>query len=377
MAILRQALLGAIVSAALVVGADGQEAPGQALPNLIRGNERLGRGLLERVHRSNPDRNVAVSPISVSLILAALQTNADGVDIRREIGTAMGWGEYPNLTVPSRMLLVAFEKLDPLPEAAWISNSVLYRGSNTLSDRFMSSAEKYFGMTFASTGASKPGTASSNDFLVNSRTHLRTAWKGNTFSLSKPFKGEFETAPGRRKVVELLTSEVSTYRYAKTEAFEAVVLPCNRAYLLAVLPAPGHDLVELVRELAASPEAIDAALKRQAGTVTMPPFRIAVEANLRHQLEEMGIRQAFKDLGNIINIPGSRLTEINQRVNIHVDQNGITADAETVAGGIYGGIMAAPEPFSMRLNRPFVFLIRDSTTDALLFLGAVVDPGLN
>lgn len=43
----------------------------------------------------------------------------------------------------------------------------------------------------------------------------------------------------------------------------------------------------------------------------------------------------------------------------------------------YGGVMGATEPFSMKLNRPFVFLVADSTTDALLFLGAVVDPSLN
>ena len=60
-----------------------------------------------------------------------------------------------------------------------------------------------------------------------------------------------------------------------------------------------------------------------------------------------------------------------------MDKLGIRADAETVGGAIYGGIMGATEPFSMKLNRPFIFLIRDMTTDALLFLGGVVDPSLN
>ena len=60
-----------------------------------------------------------------------------------------------------------------------------------------------------------------------------------------------------------------------------------------------------------------------------------------------------------------------------MDKLGIRADAETVGGAIYGGIMGATEPSSMKLNRPFIFLIRDMTTDALLFLGAVVDPSLN
>ena len=82
---LRQSpFLLAVVSAALVVGVAGQGLPGQALSNLIRANERFGRILLERLHSTNPGRNVAVSPISVSIILAAIQTNADGSDTARK-----------------------------------------------------------------------------------------------------------------------------------------------------------------------------------------------------------------------------------------------------------------------------------------------------
>jgi serpin B len=401
------ALLLVVVSSALV-GIAGQELPGQALPSLISGNERFGRHLLERVHRSTPEHNVVVSPISLSIVFGALRSAADDGDTRREIANAFGWGEYTSLLVPSRMLLAAFEKpgappvqrrpLGPppppaeLPEAAWISNTVLYRGVDTLSERFIATGEKYFGMTFASTSANPtpddirqsrgsatgtlPRISSRNDVLVSSGTHLRTAWTGNTFSLSEPFPGEFETVSGRT-AVPMLRSEVSTYRYAKTQTFEAVVLPCNRAYLLAVLPAPGQDILSFERGLIASLDAVDAALKPQAGYVTLPPFHIRIEANLRPYLEEMGIRQVFKDLGTIMKVPGSRLTETNQHVDIQVNRGGIRADAETVGGAIYGGVMTASEPFSMTLNRPFVFLIRDSTTDTLLFLGAVVDPSLD
>lgn len=403
----RRTLLLSVLSVALITGIRGQEPPGQALPNLIRGNERFGRTLLEHVHRRAPDRNVVVSPISVSIILAALQSSSEYGEIRKEVGKAFGWGENPNLDVPSRMLLVAFEKPDPprtqtpkvdprfreLPEAAWISNAVVYRGHGTLSERFISAAEKYYGMTFSSTGPATPtqadirrsresagalpSTNPLNDVVISSGTHLRTAWSGNTFALSKPYQGEFETASGQPKLVKMLTSEATTYRYAKTERFEAVVLPCNRAYMLAVLPAPGQSILDLERELAASPVAIDAALKPHAGTVAMPPFHIQVETDLRQQIEEIGVRQVFKDLGSIVKIPASRLTEIRQKVDIQVDGIGIRADAETVGGAIYGGVAFVADPFRMEINRPFLFLIRDQTTDALLFLGAVVDPSLN
>ena len=45
-----------------------------------------------------------------------------------------------------------------------------------------------------------------------------------------------------------------------------------------------------------------------------------------------------------------------------------------MGAGIYRGVMGAVEPFKMTLDRPFILFIRDWTTDALLFLGAVSDP---
>ena len=47
----------------------------QGLPYLLRGNERFGRTLIEEVDRVNPDRNVVVCPVSLAIVLAAIQNN--------------------------------------------------------------------------------------------------------------------------------------------------------------------------------------------------------------------------------------------------------------------------------------------------------------
>ena len=88
----------------------------------------------------------------------------------------------------------------------------------------------------------------------------------------------------------------------------------------------------------------------------------------------MGIKKPFEDLGDLTRIPNSHLTEVAQKTDIQVDQNGVRASAESVVGAIYGGIGTAQNHFHLELNRPFVFLIRDRTTNALMFLGVVADP---
>jgi hypothetical protein len=49
-----------------------QEGAGQGLSELLRGNERFGRKLLQQVHAGSPDGNVVVSPVSLSVIFLAL-----------------------------------------------------------------------------------------------------------------------------------------------------------------------------------------------------------------------------------------------------------------------------------------------------------------
>ena len=90
----------------------------------------------------------------------------------------------------------------------------------------------------------------------------------------------------------------------------------------------------------------------------------------------MGVRKVFEDLGRLFTIPLSYVSEVKQTVDIQVDQSGIRADAGTVVGAVYGGVMSGPVPFSMELDRPFIYLIRERFTDALLFAGVVVDPSL-
>jgi serine protease inhibitor len=406
------ALTYVFVASAVTARAQPEIAP--YLSQLVHANEHFGRLLLERLHRDAPQHNVVVSPISLTITFAAIHQGCWNTPCGKEIGDAFGWGPYPYLTVPTRMLLAAFEGPEPpktvavpkatlppaytaTPEEAWIHNAVLFRNKDSktgvvlapFADEFVASATKYFGMKFVDTGkygptapdlravrksvGTLPTMSEMNDVWISSGTHLRTGWRGNTFSLGRPFTGEFRTTGGESRKVEMITSELSPYPHAKTDSFEAVVLPCGSASFIAVVPALGKDIHELEAELANSPNALDEALKPEVGVVTMPTFHIISDKNLTPKFQGLGIRRAFKDLGYMMTIPGSHLTEVAQSIDIQVDQSGIRADAETVTGVVYGGIMAG-EPFRMKIDRPFLFLIRDRNVNALLFIGAVMDP---
>jgi serpin B len=144
--------------------------------------------------------------------------------------------------------------------------------------------------------------------------------------------------------------------------------------MVIVLPAPGSSIAQLEQELATQPDALDVALKKRVGRVTMPAFHMIYSADLGESIKALGVTTPFKNLVGMISIQGSHLTQVVQTVDIQVDKEGIRANSETVSGMVYGGILAANDPFHMVVDRPFLFLIRDQTTNALLFIGALMDP---
>jgi serpin B len=66
------------------------------------------------------------------------------------------------------------------------------------------------------------------------------------------------------------------------------------------------------------------------------------------------------------------LKDIRQQARIRVDEKGTEASAVTsVSVGVVG---VTPKALSFQAKHPFLFLVRDRSTNAVLFLGRVVSP---
>jgi serpin B len=147
---------------------------------------------------------------------------------------------------------------------------------------------------------------------------------------------------------------------------------------LLVLPAPGIDIEQLEVAYSENPKMVESLLVRGEGDVQLPPFHFSYEADLKRSLEKMGIHRIFSNPNTLMSMAPDRaggvLRGVAQKTEIIVDENGIRADAGTIFSGVYGGILGVREPFHMNLNRPFLFLIRDNVTHALLFAGVVMNP---
>ncbi|HUB52507.1 MAG TPA: serpin family protein [Terracidiphilus sp.] len=389
------------------------------MQQFLRGNDKFGLSLLAENHARTPKKNAVVAPLSLTILLSAIEANSYRKETRQQISQIFGWDRGVEPGIPAKMVLSAMEppKIAQTPPAApkpkeqpwegeslWIANRMLYRTKKNepplLNKWFVQNAKELFGLELVDVGDRHPAAAdlqgSRSDtgrlpevspldqVWLSSGTHLRQTWE-ELFMESEPHPGEFKAESGQSQVVQQVDSVLEKLEYLKTDRFEAVVLPCGRVSMIAVLPRNGMKIQELEGILASEPDALNA-MKPSLGSVTMPIFTIHATMHLESAIKAMGVTDIFENLEGVarqdhrfgpkgsFDVAVAKVTDVAQAIDFTADKHGIHADAETVIGAIPLGLLVGPDPFHLNLNRPFVFLVRENASGALLFAGALMDP---
>jgi len=100
----------------------------------------------------------------------------------------------------------------------------------------------------------------------------------------------------------------------------------------------------------------------------MPQFHLARTNELLNVLTQEGLRPGGDYTGLS---SGAHVSDLVQKVDISVDKNGTTAAAAT---GLALATSARISRTHITLDRPFLFLVTDTTTNTPLFLTRVADP---
>jgi hypothetical protein len=322
----------------------------------------------------------------LTIQFAAIQTHSWWEeDTQKELAATFDWDNSARLEGPSHLLLAAFSSsawsADGISHAASTDITTTVYTSPLLPDQifepnFLRSAQQYFGMTFKP--APHPFQPLANGkipaIVIDAHMKLQLPWGTNLFTVSEPTAGDFHNLSGPTTRITLLHSEMGKYPYVENDRYEAVKLPCHGGSMIVILPAKGRSIAETETQLAAAIDELDNSLQPQYGVVALPVFHIHVEHSLSAPLEQIGIHRVFKTLGRLVKIKeGAYVEQISQDIEFDVDRKGIRANAKTFTVSIVGGIMSVPKPFSMVVNRPFIFIVRDKDTGATTFLGSVVE----
>jgi serpin B len=113
----------------------------------------------------------------------------------------------------------------------------------------------------------------------------------------------------------------------------------------------------------------------QAGRmeIMIPRFTTTQSFNLSGQLESLGMPSAFNpgqaDFSGMDETTNLFISDVFHKAFVAVDESGTEAAAATATV-----MVMAAEPDEFIANRPFIFLIRDNGSGAILFLGRIIDP---
>jgi serpin B len=167
--------------------------------------------------------------------------------------------------------------------------------------------------------------------------------------------------------------QTGEFKLAFSESFQALELPYegNDLSMVVMLPTESNGLPAL--EKAVSPELLAGLeFNEQEVFVQLPKFKLEWKLELSRILAAMGMPLAFSDQADLSGMDGSRSLSIGfviHKAFVEVNEEGTEAAAATAVG-----IRATSMPPMFEANRPFLFLIRENTTGAILFIGRVTDP---
>jgi serpin B len=195
--------------------------------------------------------------------------------------------------------------------------------------------------------------------------------KSEDFHLSR---AQTVTAPlmhreGRFSYFDGGTFQILEIPYKSKELSMIVFLPKEAGGLSALEPSlTGPNLQQWLGKLTSVPKVI----------VTMPKFKMTQQFELGSTLSAMGMPQAFSGSADFSGMTGHRdfsISEVIHKAYVDVNEEGTEAAAAT-AVTMRALAMRAPggPPPVFRADHPFVFMIRDNRSAAILFMGRMADP---
>lgn len=346
------------------------------------------------------DENIFFSPLSVSFNLASLMVGSRG-DTYEELLTALNWEALKKSKEADRLPSLLRELREGVRRSEGydldLGSVAFVHHCFPLLDDFVNETRTYFDTEFRSLDFhDREAKNIIKEFIIKkSRGKVsevqdeidpQTKMILLDFILFKgkwqiPFKPDltmtdsfFVNKYHSVKVPTMYKTDKVASVFDKSLSCTVLNLPYKGgAHMLVVMPEKGGDFDALEDGL--SMEVVRRWLERMKSRKTdvfFPKFRLDQKYKLRSSLDLLGIKDVFTGTANFTGMTEERnlrLSEITQKAIIEIDEIGAEASAFTGTE-----IVAFSLPHTIRVNRPFMFMIFNENYKSLLFIGRIIDP---
>ena len=409
--ILCRSLKKTVVATLIVLIISSIMAPTGRLENkmpdkrLNAASSRFAFKLYDQILKKPAGQNTFVSPTSVMIALAMTYNGADG-PTRQAIARALEI-EGMSLDEANRAfgdLQSVLASADPKVQLR-IANSLWARNGLVLNPSFLARNKQYYGADVTTLNFDDPAATGTINSWVNKKTEGKIQKIIDRIEADKVlflinaiyFKGQWQfefkkestkpepfKLPGGEQKQHPMMSQSGSYNYYKGADFQAVALPYGqgRLSMYVFLPDEQKPLEQFERNL--TPENWDTWMKSfnmSPGDVMLPRFKVEWESNLNDALKAIGMAEAFDssraNFSQMATVNGGNklyISEVKHKTWAEVNEEGTVAAAVTSVGISLTSVQKPRERFSMKVDRPFFFAIRDNQTGVLLFMGSITNP---
>ncbi|MEE9466261.1 MAG: serpin family protein [Candidatus Neomarinimicrobiota bacterium] len=369
---------------------------------LAQSSDRFGLKLLREIVFQEPDRNIFISPLSVSMALgmtangaadstlAAIRAVLELDDLSEEESN----GAYQSL-------IELLTNADPEVQFD-IANSIWTKTGWEFEADFLQRCRDYFEAAVRSEDFYDPATVDLINGWIEDQTnglitdmldlipdlavmylinavYFKGTWTYE-FDPEETVDDQFTSSDGSTLPVRMMNQEADLL-YTWNEKFQAVDLPYGDGLfrMTVLLPHEGWHVDSLVASLTTESWAGWLSGMDTAGiALELPRFKLGYKLKMNDVLKAMGMAVAFDSMNaNFSRMHATAqlfISRVLHQTFVQVDEEGTEAAAATIVeildecAGCGGG------PLTFRVDRPFVFIMRESTSGVLMFMGKIVEP---
>ncbi len=367
---------------------------------ILEADQQFAFELFGKVNTLTEEDNFMISPLSVSYALGMTMNGAAGTTLDA-FYDVLHFGDLTNKEVNEsyKDLMDQLVHLDDKVVFS-IANSIWYKLGYQVLDEFITTNQNYFDAAVRELDFSDPQAVDIINGWIEEKTNDKikdmldyipsdaVMYLINAIYFNATWKYEFdksqtEVEPFYINEAGFTTADFmkvkGSFNYAVTEHFSAVEMPYGDSTfsMVVMLPSGERTADDLISQMDFTywNTWYDNATVRNV-QIELPKFKYEFKALLNDPLIDLGLGIAFSDGADFSRItPGAPLyiSRVIHQTFIDVQEEGTEAAAativeirETSAGGDSTPIF--------RADKPFLYIIKENSTGAILFMGKVGMP---
>jgi len=379
--------------------ADDSASTPEGVKQVVTANNQFAIDLYQQINKQakQAENNMFFSPYSLSTAMAMLYAAAEG-ETKQQIQKTFHYPTPAILNPNSAALYNQFNKPNPNYELSTVNDLWMRQGLSP-NQAYLDTVQRYYGgqvtnLDFASRpepsrqtinktianhtkqmipellpeGSIKSSTAA----VLTNAVYFKGDWKS---AFAGSYKSDFIDYDGNDSAVKMMT-KTANFGYTEDEKAQVLNLPYkgDDLSMIVILPQSKGKLAmqALVKNLSADQIGQwTHNMKIKAVDLQLPKFKMEQDYKMDELLAEMGMPIAFDsraDFSLFNNKLPLAVDSIIHKAVIEVDEKGTVAAAATSIGPV---LVSANYDVEFNANRPFIFMIKDNKTDAILFFGQV------